>query len=319
MTDTSPLTSQRSAPSAEAIYLANHIVNDASRRTPSPQPFFSDRRSSQHLRRSNLEPVIEGEIRHTDNRRHTLSLARDATETLPGSNLAKLRVPSSTVPPPPVSSSYRRDAIIRNESALLVEVKTNVVITNEYLFMNELSYHLSLRYGRPLSSIVVSLQHGMCLLFGGFFDPAYILTVTGLPDQVTPGINKRNVAILQSHLHQAIRVPPSRGLVRFVPIAEGCLNYGGEKLASAMAGPAPLQPFQTGDPQPLRRPASTAAMATNNTGNIQHMVSTKPPPRTTQQKVRDENPGPSDTKTMKKKKSFIPSMFTRSHKDTATT
>lgn len=86
--------------------------------------------------------------------------------------------------------------------------------------MNELSHHLSLRYDRPLSSVVVSLQHGICLLYGGSFDPAYILTITGVPDQVMASVNERNASVFQEHLQQAIRVPPARGLVQFVSIVE---------------------------------------------------------------------------------------------------
>lgn len=100
--------------------------------------------------------------------------------------------------------------------------------------MNELTYHLSIRYGRPITSIVLSLQHGMCLLFGGSFDPAYIMTITALPDQVMATTNRRNVALFQAHLQQALRVPPTRGLVQFVPISEECLGYRRETLAAAM-------------------------------------------------------------------------------------
>lgn len=104
--------------------------------------------------------------------------------------------------------------------------------------MNELTYHLSIRYSRPISSIVVSLQHGMCLLFGGSFDPAYIMTITALPDQVMATTNRRNVALFQAHLQQALRVPPTRGLVQFVPISEECLGYRGETLVAAIGSSA---------------------------------------------------------------------------------
>jgi hypothetical protein len=116
-------------------------------------------------------------------------------------------------------------------------------ITNENLFMNELTHHLSIRYSRPISSVVVSLQHSMCLLFGGSFEPAYIMTITTLPDQVLAVMNKRNVALFQAHLQQALRVSPTRGVVHFVPIAEECLGHGGDTMAP-VGGSAIEQGFQ---------------------------------------------------------------------------
>ncbi|KAG6048678.1 hypothetical protein E4U39_007097 [Claviceps sp. Clav50 group G5] len=191
MADNYYLASRRSPSPAEALLFSNHAFSDPSRRSPSPQFSISDRRNSQHVRKSSLEPVFESETRGMDNQRYPVN--HGASSTHPKPNLAKPRAPSSAR------------------------------ITNEYLFMNELSYHLALRYGCPLSSIVVSLQHGICLLHGGSFDPAYILTITGRKDQIT---DKRNVTVFQDHLQQAIRVTPARGLVQFVSTAEHSVSHG---------------------------------------------------------------------------------------------
>lgn len=102
--------------------------------------------------------------------------------------------------------------------------------------MNELTHHLSIRYNRPISSIAISLQHGMCLLFGGSFEPAYIMTITALADQVKADTNRRNAALFQSHLQQALRVTPTRGIVLFVPIVEECLANGGAAAMGASVG-----------------------------------------------------------------------------------
>ncbi|KAG5918808.1 hypothetical protein E4U42_006736 [Claviceps africana] len=222
MADNYYLHPRRSTSPAEALFFSNHAVNDVTRRSPSPQVSFSDKRNSQHVRRSSLEPVFEGEIKNMDNQRRSVNYG--VSNTQPKPNLAKPRAPSSARSSPRTSSSNSlRNSQARDESIISAEVKTNVVITNEYLFMNELSYHLALRYGRPLSSIVVSLQHGICLLYGGSFDPAYILTITGRQDQV---MDKRNVAVFQEHLQQAIRVAPARGLVQFVLTAEDSVSHG---------------------------------------------------------------------------------------------
>ncbi|KAG6057831.1 hypothetical protein E4U17_000859 [Claviceps sp. LM77 group G4] len=227
MADNYYLASRRSPSPAESLLFSNQAFSDPSRRSPSPQFSISDRRNSQHVRRSSLEPVLESETRDMANQRYPVN--HGASSTHPKPNLAKPRVPSSARVSHRVSSSgsLRNSHIgARDGFVLLAEVKTNVVetrwkelittkITNEYLFMNELSYHLALRYGCPLSSIVVSLQHGICLLHGGSFDPAYILTITGRKDQIT---DKRNVTVFQDHLQQAIRVTPARGLVQIVAI-----------------------------------------------------------------------------------------------------
>ncbi|KAG5979818.1 hypothetical protein E4U55_004728 [Claviceps digitariae] len=260
---------RRSPSPAEALFYSNHAFNDASRRTPSPQVSFSDKRNSQHVRRSSLEPVFESEIKSMENQRHSVNYGASSTQPKP--NLAKPRAPGSARSSHRVSSSNSlRNSQARDESILSAEVKTNVVvswsakgeqarvgrfvrypdrltmrkITNESLFMNELSYHLALRFGRPLSSIVVSLQHGICLLYGGSFDPAYILTITGRQEQM---MDKRNATVFQEHLQQAIRVAPVRGLPwnrrRDLRNTTGGDGWGQRARIEASQGTKELQPI----------------------------------------------------------------------------
>lgn len=84
-----------------------------------------------------------------------------------------------------------------------------------------------LGYSRPVGSVVVTLQHGVCMLSGGSLDPAYTTAVSALPYQVQATANRRNAALLQAHLTQALRVPPTRGLERFVAVSEDCAGWGG--------------------------------------------------------------------------------------------
>ncbi|KXX78028.1 hypothetical protein MMYC01_203145 [Madurella mycetomatis] len=113
----------------------------------------------------------------------------------------------------------------------MAEVKTNVMISDEYTFITELSYHLSTRYQRPVSSIVVTLQHGACMFFAGSFDAAYVMSVVALPSQLLPTTNKRNAALIQKHMQEAIGVKPARGLLRFVPTMEENLACNGKTTA----------------------------------------------------------------------------------------
>lgn len=103
-------------------------------------------------------------------------------------------------------------------------------------FMTDLSEHLSHRYARPISSIAVTLQHGVCLLMGGSLEPAYIVAIHALPGLVQTATNKRNAALLQRHLLGALGVVPARGMIRFVGVPEECLAVGGRTVAGELAG-----------------------------------------------------------------------------------
>ncbi len=117
---------------------------------------------------------------------------------------------------------------VHSEAPVLAEVRTNVVVHDEFTIIAELSSHLAVRYRRPLSSIVVTLQQNACLCFGGSIEPAYVMVISALPGQLQPATNKRNAALLQRHMHEALGVSPARGLLRFVAVPDACLAYGGK-------------------------------------------------------------------------------------------
>ncbi|KAK4237923.1 Tautomerase/MIF superfamily [Achaetomium macrosporum] len=131
----------------------------------------------------------------------------------------------STNPSTPARERVHGDAIV------MAEVKTNVIISDEFTFITELSYLLSTRYQRPVSSIVVTLHHGACMIFGGSFEPAYIMSVFALPSQLLPTTNKRNAALIQKHMEETLEVPPARGFLRFVPTQEEHLACNGKTMA----------------------------------------------------------------------------------------
>lgn len=106
-----------------------------------------------------------------------------------------------------------------------------IQISDEFTFITELSYHLSTRYQRPVSSIVVTLQHGACMLYGGSFDPAYVMAIFALPSQLQPTTNKRNAALIQKHMEEVLGVGATRGLLRFVPTSEEDLASNGNTVA----------------------------------------------------------------------------------------
>lgn len=122
----SPASRREPFPTTEGFYVPTTILNDLSHRTLSPKATYPERRVGQNTRRSSLEPVLEGEVRTAENRRH--SVGHDARASLPKPNLAKSRVPSSSSSPHRNSVSHRRDSIVRSESPLSVNIRTNVVV-----------------------------------------------------------------------------------------------------------------------------------------------------------------------------------------------
>ncbi|KAI1096380.1 Tautomerase/MIF [Rostrohypoxylon terebratum] len=123
-------------------------------------------------------------------------------------------------------------ARIQNEAIVMADLRTNVIIKDEFSFITDLSYHLSNRYQRPISSIVINLNHGCCMMFGGSFDPAYTLTIHALPSLVQPTTNKRNAALIQKHIQDTLGVITSRGYVRFVATSEDNVAIGGKTIAA---------------------------------------------------------------------------------------
>ncbi|KAI0178225.1 Tautomerase/MIF superfamily [Pestalotiopsis sp. NC0098] len=123
---------------------------------------------------------------------------------------------------------------VRNEAIVLAELRTNVIIQDEFNFITDLSYHLSNRYQRSMSSIVINLQHGCCMMFGGSFDPAYTLSIFALPDMVQPTMNKRNAALIQNQIQESLGVAPARGYVRFVATPEEDVANGGKTVAGEL-------------------------------------------------------------------------------------
>ncbi len=104
-------------------------------------------------------------------------------------------------------------------------------VQDEFQFITDLSSQLSSRYQRSESSIVVTVSHSTCLLFGGSFDPAYTLTITALASQLQPVTNKRNAAIVAKAMEDNLGVGPERGLIKFQAIAEENVATNGKTIA----------------------------------------------------------------------------------------
>ncbi|TDZ27595.1 Macrophage migration inhibitory factor [Colletotrichum trifolii] len=180
-------------------------------------------------------PIVEGD-----------GLTRDVNHSLPGDGIRNNRKSKNHGDLAKRRSSYYEEAFqydresnvvkdrIYSETIVVAELRTNVIISDEFSFITDFSYQLSVRYQRPVSSIVVNLQHGACMLFGGTFEPAYTMTVHALPVEVGITKNKRNTALLQKHLQEAIGVSPARGFLKFVEVPAENMAHNGKTTAALL-------------------------------------------------------------------------------------
>ncbi|KAL7970606.1 Tautomerase/MIF superfamily [Trichoderma sp. SZMC 28014] len=178
-----------------------------------------------------LETVIEGDLRAHPNLSPD-DAARPVVGAVPrGEKERQAEKRSQYFHDALYERSGRNSAVeaVRREALVYAEIE------DEQHFLITFSHQLAARYNRYPSSTVVSLLHSQCLFFGGSSHPAYILTITALPSEVQPATNKRNTAVLQKHMETILRVPPSRGMVRFLSITEECLAWGSKTVAGRIS------------------------------------------------------------------------------------
>ena len=119
-------------------------------------------------------------------------------------------------------------------------------IKDEYTLVTDLSHHLSTRYQKPETSIMITVSHSACLLLGGSFEPTYILTINALPVQLQPTTNKRNAAMIQNFMTESIGVPTDRGIVKFVAIQEDNFAMNGMTILGEIENLERTQAEETG-------------------------------------------------------------------------
>lgn len=119
-------------------------------------------------------------------------------------------------------------------------------IKDEYTLVTDLSHHLSTRYQKPETSIMITVNHSACLLLGGSFEPTYILTINALPVQLQPTTNKRNAAMIQNFMTESIGVPIDRGIVKFVAIQEESYAMNGMTILGEIENLERTQAEETG-------------------------------------------------------------------------
>jgi hypothetical protein len=107
-------------------------------------------------------------------------------------------------------------------------------IKDEFTLITSLSAELSARYHRTDSSIMVTLTHSSCLMIGGSFDPAYILTISTIPEYVRNNMNEYNTFMIQKFMSEILSVPAARGIIRYLAIPEDMLGTRGTTIRGHM-------------------------------------------------------------------------------------
>jgi hypothetical protein len=143
------------------------------------------------------------------------------------------------------TTSNARDRVTK-DAPIVAELRTNVIIKDEYTLVTDLSHHLSARYQKPETSIMITVNHSACLLLGGSFEPTYILTINALPVQLQPTLNKRNAAMIQNFMTESIGVPIDRGIVKFVAIQEEAFATNGMTILGEIENLERTQAEETG-------------------------------------------------------------------------
>ncbi|RFU26208.1 hypothetical protein B7463_g10118, partial [Scytalidium lignicola] len=120
---------------------------------------------------------------------------------------------------------------ISQESIVAADIRTNVIIYDEYTLIQRISSCLSTCYQRPESSILITIAHSACMVLGGNYDPAYAMNISALPSLVEANTNKKNAPLLQAAMKEALGVVPERGIIRFIPVPEENYAINGKTIA----------------------------------------------------------------------------------------
>ncbi|OJD19618.1 hypothetical protein AJ78_00475 [Emergomyces pasteurianus Ep9510] len=109
---------------------------------------------------------------------------------------------------------------VNQDSVVVVEIKTNVILENDFQNLSELSFNLALIFQRPEASILLYVEHNCCLMLASSYEPAYLATVSALPCSVAPITNLRHTVLIQAAMFDIFDIPGNRGVIKFESMAE---------------------------------------------------------------------------------------------------
>ncbi|KAF2148330.1 hypothetical protein K461DRAFT_60988 [Myriangium duriaei CBS 260.36] len=112
------------------------------------------------------------------------------------------------------------DEHVKATVPVLVHLRTNVIVRDEFKLVTKLSSLLAQLYACTQEAIMINIDHSVCLMLGSSFDPAYFLHLSTVPVHMDRHSNGYNTNEIQRFLHRILKVPGHRGMVRFQPISE---------------------------------------------------------------------------------------------------
>ncbi|KAB8202166.1 hypothetical protein BDV34DRAFT_215695 [Aspergillus parasiticus] len=112
---------------------------------------------------------------------------------------------------------------LSHKSVMVAELKlskTYVQVRDNEVLASAISSRLARIYEKDESSMMVTIQQGVCIRFGVSKDPAYLLKVYALPCLIASITNLRCTTMIQSALRDLLQIEPNRGVVLYLPVPE---------------------------------------------------------------------------------------------------
>ncbi|KAI5856924.1 hypothetical protein BZA05DRAFT_161968 [Tricharina praecox] len=127
----------------------------------------------------------------------------------------------------------RQSPKIPQTAGICVEFKTNMVLEDEFQFAMILGAMIATRYNREPEHICVVVDHNACMMVGGTFDAAYLMTITSVT-MISPAVNRRNAAVFADWIESNSTIPACRGYIRFVDPQFSNFAVGGKTVLGTM-------------------------------------------------------------------------------------
>lgn len=131
------------------------------------------------------------------------------------------------------------EELVKPTIPILVQLRTNVIVKDEFKLVTRLSSLLTQLYVCSQESIMINLDHSVCLMLGSGFDPAYFMHISTTPRQMDLHANGVNTNEIQKFLHRMLKVPAHRGIIRFQPMSEDNVGTKGTTVTNLNAHISP--------------------------------------------------------------------------------
>ncbi|RPA83036.1 Tautomerase/MIF [Ascobolus immersus RN42] len=204
----------RNTPSALSNAPASKVAQLIGRAPPSPAPtnsFEEDYLNSPNSGRPHINDIMREVERDTPGGPMDRSPSRKSSR----SNISRQRSKKTAMFYADAFAFRDAGVPVPSIAPVLVELKTNVILEDEFNFTKQLSAVFAKRFSRGEDTVGISVNHSCCMILGGTYDGAYFLTITSL-SSISPTCNKRNAALIAEWLNTNLGVAPERGYIRFV-------------------------------------------------------------------------------------------------------